>query len=128
MPLSNIGPRNQYRSTKATLQQIMLQLKQLEQNIMVDIDNAVKQVESDYQSVQATRQARIYAEAALDAEQKTYGVGKATTFEVLTYQNNLTAARSQEIRALANYNEALATLAQQEGTILEQYNINLEAK
>ena len=128
MPLSNIGPRNQYRSTKATLQQIMLQLKQLEQSVMVEIDNAVKQVESDYQSVQATRQARIYAEAALDAEQKTYGVGKATTFEVLTYQNNLTAARSQEIRALANYNEALATLAQQEGTILDQYNITLEGK
>ena len=78
--------------------------------------------------MQATRQARIYAEAALDAEQKTYAVGKATTFEVLTYQNNLTAARSPEIRALANYNEALATLAQQEGTTLEQYNINLEAK
>jgi outer membrane protein TolC len=128
MPLSNIGPRNQYKSTKATLQQILLQLKQLEQNIMVEIDNAVKLAESDYQSVQATRQARIYAEAALDAEQKTYGVGKATTFEVLTYQNNLTAARSQEIRALANYNEALAALAQQEGTTLEQNNINLEAK
>jgi outer membrane protein len=128
MPLSNIGPLNQYKSTKATLQQILLQLKQLEQNIMVEIDNAVKQAESDYQSVQATRQARIYAEAALDAEQKTYAVGKATTFEVLTYQNNLTAARSQEIRALANYEEALATLAQQEGAILEQYNVNLEAK
>ena len=95
---------------------------------MVEIDNAVKTAQSDYESVQATRQARIYAEAALDAEQKTYAVGKATTFEVLTYQNNLTAARSQEIRALANYNEALATLAQQEGTTLEQYNINLEAK
>ncbi|MGB7769361.1 MAG: TolC family protein [Verrucomicrobiia bacterium] len=128
MPLSNIGPRNQYKSTKATLQQILLQLKQLEQNVMVQIDTAVKQAEADYQSVQATRQARIYAEAALDAEQKTYNVGKATTFEVLQYQNNLTAARSQEIRALANYNEALATLAQQEGATLQQYNINLEAK
>ena len=128
MPLSNVGPRNQYKSTKATLQQVLLQLKQLEQNIMVEIDNAVGVVRSDYESVDATRQARIYAEAALDAEQKTYGVGKATTFEVLTYQNNLTAARSAEIRALANYNEALATLAQQEGSILEQYNINLEAK
>lgn len=128
MPLSNMGPRNQYKSTKATLQQILLQLKQLEQNVMVQIDTAVKTAESDYQSVQATRQARIYAEAALDAEQKTYAVGKATTFEVLQYQNNLTAARSQEIRALANYEEALATLAQQEGTTLQQYDINLEAK
>ena len=128
VPLGNLGPRNQYRTAKATMQQVMLQLKQLEQNVMVQIDNAVKQAESARQSAEATKQARIYAESALDAETKTYAVGKATTFEVLTYQNNLTAARSQEIRALANYNEALANLAAQEGTTLERYNINLEAK
>ena len=128
VPLGNIGPRNQYKATKATLQQFELQFKQLEQNIMVDIDNAVKQAQSAFESAEATKQARIYAEAALDAEQKTYAVGKATTFEVLTYQNNLTTARSAEIRALANYNEALASLAQQEGSTLEHYNINFEAK
>jgi outer membrane protein TolC len=128
VPLGNIGPRNQYKATKATLQQILLQLKQLEQNVMVEIDNAVKTAQSNYESAEATKQARIYAEAALDAEQKTYAVGKATTFEVLTYQNNLTAARSQEIRALANYNESLANLAAQEGATLEHYNVNLEAK
>jgi HAE1 family hydrophobic/amphiphilic exporter-1 len=128
VPLGNLGPRNQYRTAKATMQQVVLQLKQLEQNVMVQIDNAVKQAESARQSAEATKQARIYAESALDAETKTYAVGKATTFEVLTYQNNLTAARSQEIRALANYNEALANLAAQEGTTLERYNINLEAK
>jgi outer membrane protein len=128
MPLSNVGPRNTYKSDKMTLQQLLLKLKQLEQNIMVEIDNAVKLAQSKYESVQATRQARIYAEAALDAEQKTYAVGKATTFEVLQYQNSLTAARSAEIRALADYNEALAALAQQEGSTLQQYNINLEAK
>ncbi len=128
VPLSNVGPRNQYKSTRATLQQVTLQLKQFEQNVLVEIDNAVKQAESNYQSVQATKQARIYAEAALDAEQKTYAVGKATTFEVLQYQNSLTAARSQEIRALANYNEALSNLAAQEGSTLERNNINLEAK
>jgi outer membrane protein TolC len=128
VPLGNIGPRNQYKATKATLQQVLLQLKQLEQNVMVEIDTAVKTAESDYESVEATKQARIYAEAALDAEQKTYAVGKATTFEVLQYQNNLTSARSAEIRALANYDEALATLAQQEGSTLERYNIDIVAK
>jgi HAE1 family hydrophobic/amphiphilic exporter-1 len=128
MPLSNLGPRNQYKSTKATLQQIMLQLKQFEQNVLVEIDNAVKQAQSNYQSVEATKQARIYAEAALDAEEKTYAVGKATTFEVLQYQNNLTAARSQEIRALANYNEALASLAQQEGSTLDRFGIRIETQ
>ncbi len=128
MPLSNVGPRNQYKSGKVTLQQLLLQLKQLEQNIMVEIDNAVKQAQSSYQSVQATQQARIYAAAALDAEQKKYDVGKSTTFIVLQLQNNLTAARSEEIRALADYNQALANLSAEEGSTLERNNINIELK
>lgn len=125
IPLANQGPRNTFKSDKVTERQDLLKLKQIEQNILVEIDNAVKQAESGYESVDATRQARIYAEAALDAEQKTYAVGKATTFEVLTYQNNLTTARGQEIRALANYEEYLSNLAQQEGSTLERRDIDL---
>ena len=128
MPLSNQGPRNQYKADKVTLQQLLLKLKQFEQNVLVDIDNAVKNAQSAYQSVAATRQARIYAEAALDAEQKKYAVGKSTTFTVLQLQNTLTSDRGQEIRALANYNEALANLAQQEGTTLERNRIDLMVK
>jgi outer membrane protein len=128
VPLGNLGPRNQYKAAKATLQQVVLQLKQLEQNVMVQIDNAVKQAQSTYESVDATRQARIYAEAAFDAEQKKYAVGKSTTFTVLQLQTALTTARSNEIRALANYNEALANLAAQEGSTLERNGINIEAK
>ena len=76
----------------------------------------------------ATKQARIYAEAALDAEQKTYAVGKATTFEVLQYQNNLTAARSRKSARSPITTKSLANLAAQEGSTLERYNINLETK
>lgn len=126
VPLSNAGARNQYKVAKASKQQALLQLKQLEQNAMVEIDNAVKQAQSSYQSVQATREARVYAEAALDAEQKKYAVGKSTTFTVLQLQNNLTAARSQEMRSLANYNEALSNLALQEGSTLERSRITVE--
>jgi outer membrane protein len=128
VPLSSIGPRNQYRVAKATMQQALLQLKQFEQQVLVEIDNAVKLAQSAYQSVTATRQARVYAEAALDAEQKKYAVGKSTTFTVLQLQNSLTSARSQEIRSLAIYYEALAGLARREGTTLERNHINLEVK
>ena len=128
VPLSNAGARNQYKTGKAAEQQYLLQLKQLEQNVLVEIDNAVKQAQSAWQSVDATRQARVYAEAALDAEQKKYAVGKSTTFTVLQLQNNLTADRAQEIRKLADYNEALANLAQQEGSTLERHKIDLKAK
>ena len=128
MPLSNVGPRNQLKAGKGSLKQLLLQLKQLEQSIMVEIDNAVGVARSDYEGVQATRQARVYAEAALDAEQKKYTVGKSTTFTVLQLQNNLTAARLQEIRALVDYNKALAALAAAEGRTLERTSIQLETR
>jgi outer membrane protein TolC len=127
-PLSNASARNSYKAAKVTLQQLLLKMKQLEQSVMVDIDNAVKQAQSAYESVSARRQARIYAEAALDAEQKKYAVGKSTTFTVLQLQNTLTTARSQEIRALADYYEALTSLAQKEGSTLERNHIDVELR
>ena len=127
MPLSNLGPRSAYKADKAVEEQDLLKLKQLEQNVMVDIDNAIKQAQSDFDDVQATKEQRIYAEAALDAEQKKYAVGKSTTFTVLQLQNNLTLARSQEIRELANYNKDLTALAQAEGTTLERRNVDVTA-
>lgn len=128
VPLSNAKARNQFKSSKATEKQLLLQLKQLEQNVMVQIDNAVKQAQSAWESAAATKQARIYAEAALDAEQKKYAVGKSTTFTVLQLQNNLTTARSNEIRSLADYNQALANLAAAEGTTLERQHLDIKTK
>ena len=128
VPLSNVRARNYYKTSKATEQQILLRLKQLEQNVMVQIDNAVKQAQSAWESVDATRQARVYAEVALEAEQGKYAAGKSTTFTVLQLQNKLTSARSQEIRSLADYNRALSSLAQQEGNTLVRRQIDFKVK
>jgi len=108
--------------------QLLLKLKELEQNILVAIDNDVQNAESTWESVDATREGRVAAEAALHAEQEKYQVGKSTTFVVLQLQNALTAARNAEIRAIANYNEALATLAQDEGSTLERRQIDFQVK
>ena len=128
IPLSNARARNNLKSGRVTLEQIMLRLKKLEQNVMVEIDNALKSARSSWEGADASRSARIYAEAALDAEQKKYSVGKSTTFTVLQLQNNLTTARSQEIRALADYQKSLASLAEQEGSTLERRKLDLIVK
>jgi outer membrane protein len=128
VPLGNRGQRNRYRATKAEKEQALLQLKQLEQNILVQIDDSVKLAQTDLERVDATRQARLYAEAALDAEQKKLEAGRSTSFVVLQLQRDLTAARSEEIRALADYNKALAQLAFNEGTVFERNNLTVEIK
>lgn len=127
-PLSNKAARMRHKANKAAMEQTVLRLKQTEQNIMVEIDNAIKLAETSYRRVDATRQARAYAEAALEAEQKKLENGKSTSFVVLQLQRDLTSAQSEEIRALTEYNKALASLARNEGTTLERHAINFEVK
>ncbi len=122
----NIVARNKYRSDKATLQQLLLQLKQAEQNIIVTVQNDVGDVRSRLQQVFSTRDARIYAEAALDAEQKKLENGKSTSFIVLQLISSLTSARVSEIQALAQYNDAIAQLAFDEGSTLNVNHIKLD--
>ena len=78
-----------------------------------------------YEKISATRRAREYAEAALEAEQSKLSVGNSTQFTVLQLQKNLTSARSDEWSALADYSNALSTLRQKEASSLEFRNINL---
>ena len=127
-PLSNTGARSAYKTSKAAQSQTILFLKRTEQEVMVQIDNDIKSAQSAYERVDATRQARLYAEAALDAGQKKLENGKSTAFEVLQLQRDLTSARGSEIRALADYNKALAQLALDEGSTLERRGIEVDAK
>jgi outer membrane protein TolC len=103
-------------------------LKQQEQQTLILIENAIANAKSSYERVDATRQFRLYAEAALEAEQKKLESGKSTSFVVLQLQKDLTDARSAEIRALADYNITLANLALAEGTTFERRGINLELR
>ena len=128
IPLGNNTARSNYKSAKTTDEQIALQLKQLQQNVLILIENDIAVANTRFQQVDATREARIYAEAALDAEQKKLESGKSTSFVVLQLTKDLTTARSAEISALANYNNALAQLALDEGDTLERRHVTLEVK
>lgn len=128
IPLSNLGPRKQYRISKAQREQAILRLKRLEQNALIEIDDAIVNAQTAFERVQATREARLYADAALEAEQKKLESGKSTSFFVLQLQRDLTSARSQEIQAVADYNKALAQLALSEGSTLENWNIVIDVE
>lgn len=128
IPLSNRSARYNYRSAKAQLEQILLRLKKVEQGIMVQIDDYIAEAQTSLERVDSTRQARLYAEAALDAEQKKLENGKSTSFQVLQFQRDLTARRSEEIGALTDYNTSLARLALAEGSTLDRGGIKVQVK
>jgi outer membrane protein TolC len=127
-PLSNRAARYNYKASKVNVQQGLLRLKELEQSILLQIDNAITDASTSFGRIEATKQARVYAEAALAAEQKKLENGKSTNFEVLRLQRDLTSSRSAELGALTTYNIALAQLALSEGSILEERGIKFEIK
>jgi outer membrane protein len=128
VPLGNTTARSKYKADKAALRQLLLQIKQVELTIIPAIDNDVTKIRTDLLKIDSTRQARLYAEEALEAEQTRLQHGKSTSFVVLQLQQTLTARRSDEIQAMCNYNIDLDQLAFDEGIILERNHIDLRMR
>lgn len=128
VPLTFRKERDNLKQAKLAIQQGIVDFKRTEDTIIQEVDLAIKQVKSTYDATISTKEARIYAEEALEAEQKKLENGKSTSFQVLQFQRDLTEARSAEVRAAADYNKALHELYFKEGTTLDRNKINLEIK
>jgi outer membrane protein TolC len=128
VPIGNRQARANYHTARLQAEQQLLSLKELEQDIIVQVDNAVGHVETNLKSVEAAQAAYRLAQESLDAEKKKLLAGTSTTFLVLQAQSQLAAARSAEIRARADYSESLVALDLAEGTVLQKHNIELDEK
>jgi outer membrane protein TolC len=127
-PLDNATERGNYHASRAAKQIAELQLKKAEEEVLVQIADYVNRVQSRFSQVGSTHKARSFAEAALAAEQKKLQNGLSTSFFVLELQQTLTAARTAELQALADYNKTLAQLAFAEGSTLAKHHLTLESK
>lgn len=128
IPFSNKRERNLYKAAKEVKNRIGLELTKLHQDILTEVHAAVTLVKFSYENVSATRQTRLYREEAVEAEEKKLLTGKSTAYNVLQVQRDLTQARSDEIRALADYNRHVTTLFYSEGTLLERKQISVKYK
>jgi outer membrane protein TolC len=123
IPVSSLLTRSQYEASKISYQQSLVDLANLEQRIFLDIRTAVRAVETGYKRVLAYRAARELADSKLSAEEKKLKVGLTTNYVVLQYQRDLADSRTAELRALIEYNLALAYLDKALGTSLQSRNI-----
>jgi outer membrane protein TolC len=109
-----------------TVRQQQLRLQQFEKQVRLEVTNALIAVQQARESYNATRQERILGEQALAAEVDKMEVGATTTFYVIQSQRDLAAARSAEVSALASYVKARAALQRAVGTILSDYDIEID--
>ncbi len=99
------------------LKQALIDQRKVQRTVSRQILQTVRNLETASKQVEVTRAATVLARSQLDVEQEKFRLGLSTSFNVLQLQNQLTAARSDEIRALSDYNEALGQLDQITGTL-----------
>lgn len=123
IPLGNRTAKARHAQSLANEEKMKWELRQLEETALVEVDDAAAAVATGYERVQATKEARQYAEQALAAEQRKLESGKSTSFVVLQLQRDLTSARNTAIQALMDYNQQCAALALAEGAMLERHHV-----
>jgi outer membrane protein len=100
-------------------------LRQLQNNVAVEVRNAQIALEQNRARVQAAQKSRELAEQTLDAEQKKYQLGASTIFFVIQAQRDLAQAQSTEVRALTDLLKARVTFERALGRTLEAQNIQI---
>ena len=127
-PLGNRAAKSKLAAKRLEVAQLLLDIKELEKNIVVEVREAYRQIKTDIKRVQATRVARKLAEEKLNAEEKKFKVGLSTSFNVLAFQEDLAEEQSNEIKAVIDYNKSLTRLNQVMARTLEAHDIKLFSK
>lgn len=123
VPTNTLFSRAEHAQARVNQEKSQLTLKNAEQQIFLEIRNAVRLVETNFKRIAAYNVARELAEKKLEAEDKKLQVGLTTNYIVLQHQRDLATARSNELRAIAEYILAQAALEKAMGVSLENKNI-----
>ena len=98
----------------------------VEQNVMLEVRAAARVIETAQRSTVAAQKSRELAERNLDAERKKFENGMTTSFQVNQITNDLSEARTIELRSLAVYLKALSAYHFAVADILEWKGIQIE--
>lgn len=124
-PLGNRAAKSKLVAKKLEAARLLMDIKDLEKAITVEVREAYRQIKTDIKRVHAARIARKLAEEKLSAEEKKFEVGLSTSFNVLEFQEDLAEEQSNEIKAIVDYKKSKNRLRQVKAQTLEENNIQL---
>ncbi len=125
IPLRNRAAQAQAINDELTLRQLQLGVQRLENQVRVDVQNAVIGVQNARAQYRAATKARILQERTLDAEQKKYAAGASVIYNVILTQRDLATARQSELSAEAAYAKSKVELERVTGQTLNNNGVSL---
>lgn len=126
IPLRNRAAQAVQIRSELEYQQAQMRLQQIENQISIEVRNALFGVEQNRASVASAQAAVDFAKQSLDAEQKKYQFGTSTTTLVLQTQSALATAESTLMSAMAAYEKSRVELGRAIGTTLDNAGISID--
>ena len=124
-PLGNGAAENDYRRSRLKTEQTSLQVRSLEEISAKEVKAAIRGLAVGFKQIDVADRGANFAEERLRAFVRKNEVGLATTKDVLDVENDLAIARSNQIKAIVGYANAMTTYWQVTGELLEKEGIRV---
>jgi outer membrane protein TolC len=126
IPLRNRAAQSDYVTSQLELRQNELTYQKTMNQVRVDVQNAVIGLEQARSRYDAALKSRQLSELTLQNDQKKYGLGATTAYQVVQDQRDLATAINSEVQAMANYTHAQIALDQAMGRTLEINGVTIK--
>jgi len=126
-PLRNRTARANLARSEIAATQLERQRQQLELRIEGEVRDALQAVRSSEQRLEAATSQRRYALEQYESERRRFESGLSTVFLVLERQTVYVTSQALELRARADFNQAIAQLERSIGGTLEWHGVKLQS-
>ncbi|HJW73433.1 MAG TPA: TolC family protein [Geothrix sp.] len=126
IPIQNRAAKGNQAQARANRRSSELNLQDLELGITLEVRQAFRNLDASAKGVAAAEKTRFFREKDLEAEQKKFENGMSTNFLVLSKQNDLDTAKSNELQARITYAKAVTALEKATGHLLEARKLALK--
>ncbi len=126
MPLGNDDAKGKYRKSQFDKQQTLISFKRLEQKIILEVRNAVRDIDIKYRVLEASIKNRDAEVRNYEAQSARFRAGLVSTHDIIDFQEKLARAEVNYAASVIDYNKAQIELAKAEGMMLEYDNIKIE--
>ncbi len=125
IPIRNRAAQAQVITDELTYRQQQLVLQRLENQVRVDVQNAVIGVSQARAQYLSAQKATVLQQQTLDAERKKLDLGASTIYNVILAERDLVTAQSSEVAAEAGYAKARVELDRATGQTLYNNNVSV---
>ena len=126
IPIGNRTARHRLTQTEIELRRSRAELRRLTQGVILEVRDAIRNLHSAIETIEATERRRVAQEETLRAEQKRLRLGESTPFQMLEFEEDLAEAERQEIGALQLYRNAISEIERARGTLLRRLSVSVE--